>query len=147
MSELLFRPSIQNRPVGQAILTGIRQKCPNCKTAKLFRAYLKPVDVCANCGEEIFHQRADDAPPYFTILIVAHIIVPAMLVVEKTLRPELWTHAAIWLPLTLVLSLAILPLAKGALINLQWALRMHGFDPDHREPDHLDDEDFEIETC
>ena len=39
----------------------------------------------------------------------------------------IWIHLAIWLPLTLVLCLALLPIAKGGLIGLQWALRMHGF--------------------
>ena len=39
----------------------------------------------------------------------------------------LWLHAVVWLPLTVGLCLAVLPTAKGALIGLQWALRMHGF--------------------
>src|SRR6478735_746935 len=33
-----------------------------------------------------------------------------------------------YLPLTLVLSLALLQPVKGAVVGLQWALRMHGFD-------------------
>jgi len=33
----------------------------------------------------------------------------------------------LWLPLTLVLSLWLLPRIKGALIGLQFARRMHGF--------------------
>ena len=48
-------------------------------------------------------------------------------------RPPLWLHAALWLPLTVILTLLILPSVKGALIALQWALRMHGFDPDAKE--------------
>jgi hypothetical protein len=40
------------------------------------------------------------------------------------------------LPLTVVLSLVLLPAVKGALIGLQWALRMHGFgsEPDPAAP-------------
>jgi len=34
---------------------------------------------------------------------------------------------AFWLPLTVLLSLWILPRVKGALIGYQWANRMHGF--------------------
>ena len=41
--------------------------------------------------------------------------------------PPEGVHAVLWLPLTLVLALAILPVVKGALIGLQWALRMGGF--------------------
>ena len=35
---------------------------------------------------------------------------------------------AIYLPLTLVLSLVLLQPVKGAVVGLQWAFRMHGFD-------------------
>jgi hypothetical protein len=38
-------------------------------------------------------------------------------------------HAALWLPLTVLLALVLLPPIKGALVGLQWALLMHGFDP------------------
>ncbi|MBZ0217536.1 MAG: DUF983 domain-containing protein, partial [Fimbriimonadaceae bacterium] len=75
----------------------------------------------------------DDAPPYFTILIVGHVIVPLLLIVEQTWRPDLWIHAAIWLPLTVILSLTLLPIVKGALVGVQWALYMHGFDPNSAE--------------
>ena len=53
-----------------------------------------------------------------------------MLAVEMVYRPPLWVHAALWLPLTVLLALLILPPIKGALVGLQWALLMHGFDPD-----------------
>jgi len=48
-------------------------------------------------------------------------------------RPPLWLHAAIWLPLTVLLALLLLPPIKGALVGLQWALLMHGFDPNAEE--------------
>ena len=32
-----------------------------------------------------------------------------------------------------LLSLAVLPIIKGALVGLQWALLMHGFDPNAEE--------------
>jgi uncharacterized protein (DUF983 family) len=56
-----------------------------------------------------------------------------VLAVEMTYRPTLWVHAALWLPLTIVMTLAALPPIKGALVALQWALLMHGFDPDAKE--------------
>lgn len=52
---------------------------------------------------------------------------------EMTYRPPLWLHAVLWLPLTVLLALLILPPVKGALVGLQWALLMHGFDPDAEE--------------
>lgn len=73
------------------------------------------------------HHRADDAPPYFTMLIVGHIVVGGVLALEQTYAPDSWVHGLIWLPLTLALSLWFLPRVKGAVVGLQWALRMHGF--------------------
>jgi uncharacterized protein (DUF983 family) len=35
---------------------------------------------------------------------------------------------SLWLPLVVVLSLTLLPAVKGAIVGLQWALRMHGFE-------------------
>lgn len=93
----------------------------------MFGRYLKVDDHCSACGLELAGHRADDAPPYFTILIVAHIVVPLMLLLEQRAQPAEWVHLALWLPLTVLLSLWLLPRIKGALIGLQWARRMHGF--------------------
>lgn len=116
-----------SRSVVRAIARGFRQRCPACAGASLYRRYLKTVDRCETCGEELHHHRADDAPPYFTILIVGHLVVGGMLVLETSYAPPTGVHLALWLPLLVVMSLWLLPRVKGALIGLQWALRMHGF--------------------
>ena len=41
---------------------------------------------------------------------------------------------SIYLPLTLILSLVLLQPVKGAVVGVQWALRMHGFDENNPEP-------------
>jgi uncharacterized protein (DUF983 family) len=111
----------------RASTRGFLRRCPNCGEGKLFSGYLSVSASCCACGTELHHQRADDAPPYFTIFIVGHIVVPLMLVVEKLWAPDLWIHFLFWLPLTLALTLLLLPRVKGAVIGLQWALGMHGF--------------------
>lgn len=121
------------RRVLAAMLKGLRCRCPNCGSGKLFKGYLDTQPACTACGEELHHHRADDAPPYFTITIVGHIVIPALLAVEIMYHPELWIHMSLWVPLTLILSLGLLRPIKGALIGLQWALYMHGFDPEARE--------------
>lgn len=117
-----------DRPIFRSMLRGACLRCPNCGEGRMFRAYLKVADACPACAEELHHQRADDAPPYVVITIVAHVIVGALLWVELAYQPPVWLHMAIWLPLTVILSLLLLPPVKGALVALQWALRMHGFD-------------------
>ncbi len=106
---------------------GFMCRCPACGEGKLFNSYLKTKDTCPTCGEDLHHQRADDAPPYFTMMIVAHIVIPAVLIVERMWKPEIWLQLAFWLPATLIMTLVLLPAVKGAIVGLQWALRMHGF--------------------
>jgi uncharacterized protein (DUF983 family) len=116
------------RRLGLAMRRGFIGRCPNCGQGRLFRAYLKVVDACPVCGEELYHQRADDAPPYVTMLVVGHIVVAGVLAAEE-LWPNspMWLGAIVWSLLTLVLCLLLLPRVKGALVGYQWALRMHGF--------------------
>jgi uncharacterized protein (DUF983 family) len=119
---------VSTRDRWQAIRRGFMGRCPNCDEGKIFRAYLKVNDSCPKCGEEFFHHRADDAPPYFTILIVGHVIGALMLYVEEVNdNLPIWIHMAIWPALTVALCLTLLPRVKGALIGYQWALGMHGF--------------------
>ena len=116
------------RPAWPAIKRGCAGKCPSCGKGKMFRAYLKVNDTCPVCDTPLHHHRADDAPPYLTILVVGHLVGFLMLSVETwndTL--PIWLHAVVWPTLALVLCLALLPVFKGGLIAYQWALRMHGF--------------------
>jgi uncharacterized protein (DUF983 family) len=96
----------------------------------MFGRFLKVRDECAVCGLEIHHHRADDAPPYITMMIMGHILAPLVLMLERAAQPPVWLHLSLWLPLTLIMTLVFLPRVKGALIGVQWANRMHGFGGD-----------------
>ncbi len=61
--------------------------------------------------------------PYFTILIVGHIVVPLILLVEQHLAPSVSAQLAIWLPVTALLTLALLPHVKGAVMAAIWSLK------------------------
>jgi uncharacterized protein (DUF983 family) len=121
--------TLPHRPIWQAIRRGLRGRCPACGRGKLFRAFLKVADRCPGCGEALHHHRADDAPAYFVILIVGHVVVPLALLVEVAYAPPYWLHAALWLPLTVALAVGLLAPVKGAIVGWQWANYMHGFDP------------------
>jgi uncharacterized protein (DUF983 family) len=113
-----------------AAMKGFRCRCPKCGEGKLFKAYLKPVAACERCGESMEGQRSDDLPPYATIFIVGHVVVPLILANEMSANPwPLWIAAAVWVPLTLVLTILLMQPVKGAVIGMQWGLRLHGFDP------------------
>lgn len=115
------------RLVLRSLLRGFICRCPRCGKGSMFSSYLKVRDHCDVCGEALYHQQADDAAPYFTIFAVGHIVVGMLMSVELAYSPPMWLHLAIWLPFTVVLSLFLLPRLKGAVVGLQWALRMHGF--------------------
>ena len=120
----------QNEPRDkmQALWRGARQKCPNCGDGPVFSSFLKVAGNCKNCGEDLHHQRSDDAAPYFTIFIVGHIIVPLILMLEIYVFPPVWVYGVVFIPLVIALTLLILPRVKGAVVAFQWALYMHGFD-------------------
>jgi uncharacterized protein (DUF983 family) len=120
------------RHVWQAIKRGFAERCPHCGEGRMFHSYLKVNPSCSVCGEELHHHRADDAPPYITIFVVGHIIGTLMLLTEEINDAlPIWIHAIVWTSLTIILTLSLLPRFKGALIAYQWALRMHGFDPNN----------------
>lgn len=117
-----------------AIGRGMLCRCPSCGKGKLFRAYLKVNDACPVCGEQLHHHRADDLPPYIAIFIVGHVLVGTMLHLEMSTPAHPWVYLLTMVPIALLLPPALLPSIKGAVVGLQWAQRMHGFDPLHRDP-------------
>src|SRR3954447_16283044 len=116
------------RNVFAAMRRGLRGRCPRCGEGKLFRAFLKVDDHCSVCGQDFTGHRADDLPAYLVIVLVGHIVVPVILWVETNYSLSTPLQLAIYLPLMLVSSLVLLQPVKGAVVGVQWAFRMHGFD-------------------
>jgi len=116
------------RPTKPAMWKGLRKKCPNCGEGHLFDGYLKVVDECPICAEDLHHHRADDGPAYLTILVVGHLIAPLIHITWTHFRPEPLVMATIFTVFCVALSLFLLPRMKGFVVAIQWAKRMHGFD-------------------
>lgn len=117
----------EERDWKQAVLRGLRLRCPSCGKGKLLHSYLKVNDQCDCCGQELFHNRADDGPAYLTILIVGHILGFVLHIAFVMYRPDPLTLALLMSAVTIVASLALLPRMKGLVVAYQWAKRMHGF--------------------
>ena len=89
------------RPTWPAMLNGMKCRCPNCGQGKLFSSYLK-----------------------------VHLAVGAVLHMEMSSTPlHPLTYLWVMIPLIILSSLLLLPVTKGAVVGLQWARYMHGFDP------------------
>lgn len=127
--------SESSRSLVQAMARGFMGRCPHCNKGRLFGRFLKVAENCDVCGEEYHHHRADDLPAYLVIVIVGHIVIGAFMGAESWFELSMWQHLAIWVPLTLIMTIAMLQPTKGAVVGLQWSLRMHGFSG---QPDALD---------
>jgi uncharacterized protein (DUF983 family) len=100
---------------------GLQRKCPNCGQGHLFQGYLKVRPTCDVCGHDNGAYRADDAPPYFTILIVGHLIIAPLLAFGFIISWPAERVLAVTLPALVILTLVILPLVKGAVLGFSWA--------------------------
>lgn len=105
---------------------GFKTRCPKCGEGRVFRSYLKVVKVCEHCGEELGLIRADDFPPYLTMFVVGHIVVPLILLAEKMYEPTTLQHMLIWPALSLALILLLLTPIKGACVATLWYLSLKG---------------------
>lgn len=103
---------------------GLTGRCPVCGKGRLFDGFLRVVRECEDCHAPLGLARADDAPPYFTILIVGHIVIPALVIMQKVYDPPTWLMSAIFLPLTVVLALGLIRPVKGATVGLMLSFNM-----------------------
>jgi uncharacterized protein (DUF983 family) len=115
-------------PWTAAVRRGFLGRCPACGRGALFPRFLKVAERCEACGCELHRHRADDLPPYLVIFLVAHLVGWGILVSETRFDVPMWLHLAVWPALTVVLALGLLQPLKGAVVGLQYALGMHGFD-------------------
>jgi uncharacterized protein (DUF983 family) len=107
-----------------ALGRGFLGRCPACGKGRLFDGFLRVVPECTHCHAPLGLARADDAPPYFTILIVGHIVIPAMLIMQKMEDPPTWLLSVIFVPLTVLLAIGLLRPVKGATVGLMLTFNM-----------------------
>ncbi|MDD2704264.1 MAG: DUF983 domain-containing protein [Acidocella sp.] len=100
------------------IWRGICGRCPHCNVAPIFDGYLKVRAVCPHCGAPLGEMPADDAPPYIAMLVVLHFL--ALFVVffyKGYYRPGIIMDGFL-LILLVLLCMAALRMAKGAVIGV-----------------------------
>jgi len=117
-------------PFGTMLGRGALNRCPVCGQGKVFAGFLRLAPACTGCGTKIGQLRADDAPPYFTIFIVGHLLLPPVFWVEKAYEPPMWLHMALWLPLFTVACTLLLRPIKGAVVGWMLRLGFTGEEPD-----------------
>jgi uncharacterized protein (DUF983 family) len=120
------KPLAEEITLRNAAKRGILGRCPCCGNGQLFARYLKQVEHCAACGEKFSHLRADDAAPWATIILVGHVFLPLAFMVDLTNVMPLWAELTLWSGFFTLLSMAVLPRAKGMMLGVLWQTRATG---------------------
>jgi len=107
-------------PQKSSVTVGLRRRCPRCGEGKLYKSFLKIADKCDRCDLDFSEIDSGDGPAVFIIMIAGFIIVGLVLYVEVAYRPDYWVHLVLWLPLSVVLPLILLPVLKAWLAAQQY---------------------------
>jgi uncharacterized protein (DUF983 family) len=111
---------MSDAPIWPSVMRGLRGRCPHCGERRLFAGFLSLRPKCGSCELDYRFADSGDGPAVFVILGAGFVVVFAALIVEVLYRPPFWLHAALWLPLILLTTLAPLRAIKGLLIALQY---------------------------
>ncbi len=107
---------------GKILWRGARLKCPLCGAGALFKSYLVRQDVCPSCGESFEGLDADDGPAWLTIGLVAPLVVPLLIFLERGELMPYWREAGILIIVTIASALFFLPISKGFFIAALWLI-------------------------
>jgi len=107
-------------PSRSAFATGVRSRCPRCGEGRIFKGFLEVRAACSNCGLDLSEVDTGDGPAVFVIFLVGFVLVGLAAWMELSVRPPIWLHLALWIPLIVILSLGLLRPFKGILIALQY---------------------------
>jgi len=100
-------------PVWRAALFGL---CPECSAATLFDGPVRFRPKCERCGLDYGRYNVGDGPAAFLTLIIGALLIVAALTLDAVVRPPLWVHIILWVPLTAAAVVYGLCVGKGALL-------------------------------
>ncbi|PQM27957.1 hypothetical protein CVO77_05340 [Sphingopyxis lindanitolerans] len=90
--------------------------CPECGAPGLFEGPARFRERCSACGLDFGRYNVGDGPAAFLTLIVGALLIMLALLLDAAVRPPLWVHVILWVPLTLVAVLYGLRVGKAALL-------------------------------
>ncbi|MBU2607597.1 MAG: DUF983 domain-containing protein [Alphaproteobacteria bacterium] len=105
------------------ILRGLRGRCPACGKGRLFTGYLRQAPTCSHCGEPTGQIRAEDGPPWLTVLILGPLLAPLTFIVSMKVALPLWLSLSALGAFAIGAVLFLLPRIKGAFIGLLWRMQ------------------------
>ena len=107
--------------LGLGLHRGITRKCPACGKGPLFTGYLSVIPNCPVCDNDNEQYPSDDFAPYVTIFLVLHLMIPLLVLADRSWQMSVAVEMAIAIPVFAIATLALLPFVKGAVIGFAWA--------------------------
>jgi len=107
----------------QPIEAALKGLCPRCGARTLFAGLATFAPKCRACGLDFASFNVGDGPAAFLIFIVGGIVVGLAIVTQVKLSPPWWVHVLLWVPLTAILTVGLLRIAKGLLLALEYRHR------------------------
>ncbi len=102
------------------VLNSAIGRCPRCGAGRLFASFLGLARQCPACGLSYDFADAGDGPAVFVSFLAGLLVCGGAVWTELVYQPPYWVHAVIWLPLALLVPVALLRPMKGLLIGLQY---------------------------
>lgn len=108
--------------------TGAACRCPRCGRGKLLKGLLDVRERCEVCDLDLSHHDTGDGATVFVILFLGALVVALAIWLEVTFEPPIWVHLVVWIPVILILSVALLRPFKGVLIALHYKNLRHKYE-------------------
>jgi uncharacterized protein (DUF983 family) len=115
------------RPLLASMGRGLLGVCPACSKGHVFTTFLSVARHCEVCGEELYHQRADDLPAYLNIFVTGHVVVGVMMMFMDSEFLPIWGITLLTAAIAVMVAILMMRPLKGLVLGAQWALKMHGF--------------------
>ena len=107
-------------PPPSPFVAGLSCRCPRCGKGRLFRSFLGVMPQCEVCGLDLAFANSGDGPAVFVIFIVSPVVILLAVLFEALVHPAPYVHLIVWIPVTILLCLALLRPFKATMIALQY---------------------------
>jgi uncharacterized protein (DUF983 family) len=107
-------------PVPSLFATGLACRCPRCGKGPLFAGLLSVLPRCSVCGLDYGFAHSGDGPAVLVIFIVSPIVIALAVILDALVHPAPYVHLIVWIPVTVLLCLALLRPFKATLIAVQY---------------------------
>lgn len=94
--------------------------CPRCGAHGLFAGIIRFAPSCRQCGLDFAAFNVGDGPAALLILVIGALMTGLAITLELAAGPPWWLHVLLWPPVTLIILLASLRVAKAALLVLEY---------------------------